>query len=329
MKDVTEIFRKAADEHDTYYYETVRYALESDPEIWCVPDSDSNEKWAYIGRTENNDMVESYGFLCVDFPVALLKDNCPDKIRRTLDKCRVMHTSFDDELSCDEAVLREYLTEVLIIDDRFLEDESREFDEEAYQKILDGCRYTTPYRFAFDDLMYSYPHYTRSELDRMLVCDIEGVDLRRMLPSEYALLEDFLYEAIFIPDGIEPPPREIINKPELQVYIENFGSRSSDICVVAETDGKVVGAAWMRIMMDYGHISRFVPSIAISLYPEYRGQGIGTALMKCLMAEAIRAGYRILSLSVQKENYAYTMYRKLGFEVIKETNDEYIMRKVL
>ena len=120
MKDVTEIFRKAADEHDTYYYETVRYALESDPEIWCVPDSDSNEKWAYIGRTENNDMVESYGFLCVDFPVALMKDNCPDKIKRTLDKCRVLHTSFDDELSCDEAVLREYLTEVLIIDDRFL-----------------------------------------------------------------------------------------------------------------------------------------------------------------------------------------------------------------
>ena len=36
-------------------------------------------------------------------------------------------------------------------------------------------------------------------------------------------------------------------------------------------------------------------------------------------------GYKQISLSVQKANYAVNMYRKLGFEAIKENEEEYIM----
>ena len=233
MKDVTEIFAKAVENESSYLYKTAAFILESDGDIWCLPDSDTNEKWACIGRTNGSSIVESYGFICVKYPVALLKENCPDKVKRGLDKCGVYHTSFDEELSCDEAVLRNYLTDVLIIDDRFLENDSLPFDDEAFEKITEGCRYTTPYRFAFDDLLYSYPHYTKSELDNMLKCDDPSVTLRKAEPSEYGLLEDFLYEAIFIPEGVQPPPRDIIYKPELQVYIENFGRRFGDICVFA------------------------------------------------------------------------------------------------
>ena len=46
--------------------------------------------------------------------------------------------------------------------------------------------------------------------------------IRKMTVPEYPLLSDFLYEAIFIPDGIRPPPRDIIASPELQIYIERF-----------------------------------------------------------------------------------------------------------
>lgn len=329
MKDVTEIFGKAVDMQGDYQYRLVRNALEKDPGIWCMPDSDSNEKWSYIGRTDGNSIVENYGFICEGFPVALLKDECPDKVKTVLDKCGVLHTSFDEELSCEESILRSYLTDVLIIDDRFLEDDNLPFNDEAFEMITEGVRYTTPYRFAFDDLMYSYPHYTRSELDNMLKCDIPSVELRRAKQSEYGLLDDFLYEAIFIPEGVQPPPRDIIKTPELQVYTENFGSRFGDICVFAEYEGKVIGAAWTRIMNDYGHIGKCIPSLAVSLYSEYRGKGIGTSLMKALLAEVRRSGFRVVSLSVQKENYAYMMYRKLGFETIRETAEEYIMKKYL
>ncbi len=66
--------------------------------------------------------------------------------------------------------------------------------------------------------------------------------IREMKPSEYDALENFLYEAIYIPDGASPPPRKILERAELQVYVENFGTRAADVCFVAEVDGKIVGA---------------------------------------------------------------------------------------
>ena len=41
------------------------------------------------------------------------------------------------------------------------------------------------------------------------------------------------------------------------------------------------------------------------------------------------AGYEQVSLSVQKANYAAKMYRKLGFEIVIDKEEEYIMVKYL
>ena len=153
--------------------------------------------------------------------------------------------------------------------------------------------------------------------------------IREMNTTEYPLLNDFLYEAIFIPDGVEVPPKSIINSPELQVYVSDFGTQEHDRALLAEIDGKVVGAVWVRIMNDYGHIDDTTPSFAISLYKEYRGQGIGTALMQEMFTTLRNAGYKQASLSVQKANYAAKMYLKLGFEIVSENEEEYIMVKYL
>lgn len=149
--------------------------------------------------------------------------------------------------------------------------------------------------------------------------------IREILQHEYPLLNDFLYEAIFIPEGIEPPPKTIITSPELQVYVARFGESKNDRGLVAEIDGKIVGAVWVRIMNDYGHIDDETPSLAISLYKEYRGFGIGTALMKEILALLKEHGYQRVSLSVQKANYAAKLYRKVGFEIVRENEEEYIM----
>ena len=79
---------------------------------------------------------------------------------------------------------------------------------------------------------------------------------------------------------MEPPDRTIVERPELRLYYDDFGSGRADHCLVAEAAGHVVGAVWTRIMNDYGHVDDETPSFAISLLPEYRGQGIGTCLMK-------------------------------------------------
>ena len=149
--------------------------------------------------------------------------------------------------------------------------------------------------------------------------------IRQIKENEYGVLEDFLYEAIFIPEGTAPPPKEIIHKPELQVYVEEFGKRNGDMGLVAEADDRIVGAVWTRIMNDYGHIDDETPSFAISLSKEYRNRGIGTALMKEMLKILADAGYKQASLAVQKANYAVKLYKNVGFEIIDENTEEYIM----
>ena len=149
--------------------------------------------------------------------------------------------------------------------------------------------------------------------------------IREMLKEEYSLLEDFLYEAIFIPEGISPPPKSIIMQPELQVYLTDFGRKKDDTALMAEVDGKPAGAVWARIMNDYGHIDDSTPSLAISLYKEYRGQGMGTAMLQEMLSALRQKGYARTSLAVHKANYAVKMYQKAGFEIVDENEEEYIM----
>ena len=140
------------------------------------------------------------------------------------------------------------------------------------------------------------------------------VTIRNIREDESELLKDFLYEAIFVPEGAEPFERSIIEKPELALYYEDFGSGPADFCLAAERNGKVVGAVWTRIMNDYGHVDDETPSLAISLYK----------------SELLREkGFKKVSLSVQKANYAVRMYEALGFRPVIDKDDEYIMVREL
>lgn len=149
--------------------------------------------------------------------------------------------------------------------------------------------------------------------------------IRKLDKGESGILETFLYEAIFIPEGEAPPPKTIVNKPELQIYIENFGDRKDDFSLVAETEGTIIGAIWARIMNDYGHIDNDTPSLAISVCKEYRNLGIGTALLKEMLRHLRSQDYRRVSLSVQKVNAAVRLYQRAGFEIIEENDEEYKM----
>ena len=149
--------------------------------------------------------------------------------------------------------------------------------------------------------------------------------IREIRPEEIPVLDDFLYEAIFIPEGVPAPPRSIIDHEDLQVYVRDFGKKADDRGLVAEVDGKIVGAAWTRVMDDYGHIDDRTPSLAISLYKEYRGQGIGSELLGRMLGKIRQEGYERVSLSVQKENYALRMYQRAGFEPAEDRGEEVLM----
>ncbi len=148
--------------------------------------------------------------------------------------------------------------------------------------------------------------------------------IRHITEDEWPLLEDFLYEAIFVPEGFEGVvPRSVIfDDPKCRAAFELFGTRADDRAVVAEVAGKVVGACWVRTTDEYGHIDNSTPSFSISVLEAYRGQGLGGAMMRRMLDELRDAGYPRSSLSVQKENPALRLYERLGFRIVGEGADE-------
>lgn len=152
--------------------------------------------------------------------------------------------------------------------------------------------------------------------------------IRPIKTDEIPLLSDFLYEAIFRRDGSDPIPRSIVERPEIKVFIENYGKKD-DHCLVAVVENNIVGAVWTRVLSGavkgFGNVDEHTPEFAISLYKEYRGRGIGTRLMLDMLALLKEKGYKQTSLAVQKDNYAVKMYENVGFTIIDENDEEYIM----
>jgi ribosomal protein S18 acetylase RimI-like enzyme len=87
----------------------------------------------------------------------------------------------------------------------------------------------------------------------------------------------------------------------------------------AETDWGVLEHAGVpigRIYVDRQNTVLMV--IDVALLPEWRGRGIGTALMQAVCEEAAAAG-KAVSIAVEKYNPAQNLYRRLGF---REVSDE-------
>ena len=158
---------------------------------------------------------------------------------------------------------------------------------------------------------------------------MEDLIIREILPEELGILDEMLYEAIFKPEGCAPFPRDVIQIPEIKVYIDGFGSRKDDFCLVADLNGRIIGSVWVRILAGeikgYGNVDDQTPEFAISLLKEYRNRGIGTLLMQRMIEYLKNRGYAQTSLSVQKRNYAVRMYQNLGFEIIHENEEDYLM----
>ena len=149
-------------------------------------------------------------------------------------------------------------------------------------------------------------------------------EIRHMRNDEYLLLEEFLYQAIYVPEGFEGEiPRSVIrDDPKCRAAFEGFGELPDDRALVADVDGHAVGTCWVRTTDEYGHIDDATPSFSISLYEQYRGQGMGGAMMRQMLDELCDAGYARASLSVQKENPALRLYERLGFRIIGDGADE-------
>lgn len=157
---------------------------------------------------------------------------------------------------------------------------------------------------------------------------LEGCSIREMRPDEYPLLEKFLYDAIFQEEGEEPLPISIVQDPSIAVYMEHFG-QPGDICVVAEYERSIVGAVWTRVWAGsrkgYGYIDDHTPELSISIDKHFRNDGIGSSLLQAILTLLSSKGYGQVSLSVQRRNRASELYRKVGFQVLGEHDEDLLM----
>ena len=153
--------------------------------------------------------------------------------------------------------------------------------------------------------------------------------IRKMLPEEYPLMEDIMYEAIYHPNPTNPYPKDMIYLPQVKVYWDAWETGKDDHCFVAEIERKIAGAVWIRTfpgeIKGCGYIDEQTPEIAVALFEEYRNQGIGTQLMKRMIRFMKTQKYNQVSLSITKGNPAIHLYKRLKFKTINENEEDYIM----
>ena len=156
-----------------------------------------------------------------------------------------------------------------------------------------------------------------------------GVLIRELKANEIFIPEDLLYEAHFQAHEANPIPRDVIHVPGVRAYIQDFGKHKDDYCLAADLKGKTIGAVWVWIgageVKGYGNVDDKTTEFTISLFKEYRNQGFGSLMMEKMITYLTEDGYEQCSLSVEKRNYAVRMNQKLGFKIIDENEDDFIM----
>lgn len=152
--------------------------------------------------------------------------------------------------------------------------------------------------------------------------------IRKLEQNESGILRELFYHAIFMPEDADPLPASIVDHPDLVKYHNEWG-REGDVAVVAELNKKMVGAAWCRLWKNekgYGFLADDIPELSMAVIPESRSKGIGTQLLEELIYYVKEAGYKALSISVEKRNRAVNLYKRLGFSIVKDKFPDYIMQ---
>lgn len=142
--------------------------------------------------------------------------------------------------------------------------------------------------------------------------------IRPITDQDVPFMWDMLYESMYVPEGQEPFSRDILQEPSIAKYAEHWG-RAGDIGLIAVTDaeepiGTITVRAFQEDNQGYGYVGADVPELGMAVSPSFRGQGIGTALMKALFEELSQNGYARVSLSVDPNNTAAVkLYQRFGF----------------
>jgi len=157
--------------------------------------------------------------------------------------------------------------------------------------------------------------------------------IRPAVQADGAFLGDMMVEAANWAPGVPRPRHEVIGSDEYSRYVSGW-KRPGDSGVVA-LDGhdEPVGAAWYRMLPrtqpGFGYVGTGVPELIIGVRPIWRAHGVGRSLLQHLCEHARAHGFGRLSLSVERGNFAQTLYRSEGFAVTESGSGRDTMVKRL
>jgi ribosomal protein S18 acetylase RimI-like enzyme len=154
--------------------------------------------------------------------------------------------------------------------------------------------------------------------------------IRDAVPEDVPFLSAMLCEAaLWRSAALRPTPEEALADHRIARYIAAWG-RHGDRAVVAEDEtGHPIGAAWYRLFgasnPGYGFVDEAIPELTVAVVGAYRRQGVGTRLLEALIERCRGDEFGGISLSVEKDNPAVRLYRRLGFIVVGESADALTM----
>lgn len=135
---------------------------------------------------------------------------------------------------------------------------------------------------------------------------------------------EFLWEMVYWAAHVDEDDGvtldDIRRDPDLVGHVDGYG-RDGDLGVIAEIDGRPVGAAWLRrFVPGVSDFSVFVdddtPELVIAVLPEHVGAGVGSVLLAGLFDRADDVVTQMV-LSVRADNPAVRLYERVGFREIR------------
>ena len=138
-----------------------------------------------------------------------------------------------------------------------------------------------------------------------------------LIPAEQFTLQELtdLYNQTRV-DYLVPMP---MNTSRLEEYIRDFDIALSQSCVARAANGKMLGLCMLGIRPNQAWITR------LGVLPATRRHGVGSALMDCMMENAIKLGAKTSQLEVIKNNLpAYHFFSCKDF---KEAGEYLVMRR--
>lgn len=143
--------------------------------------------------------------------------------------------------------------------------------------------------------------------------------VRPATQADGAFLSDMVVEAANWSSGAARPKHQVMTSPEHGRYVAGWMRPSDAGFVAVDEQGDPIGAAWYRMLPrsdpGFGYVGTGVPELIIGVRPIWRAHGVGRTLLQRLSEHAAAAGFARISLSVERGNFAVSLYRSEGFAV--------------